>query len=82
MGKRHLDIALDQVQGEFDSIDIHWKPFNLNPWLPEKGMSFKDFATAKFGEEGLKRFTSGQVPFFERGKAVVSTHYMLYHSEV
>lgn len=70
VGKRHLDIALKQVKDEFD-VQVHWRPFNLNPWLPEEGMNFKEFAIAKFGEDGLKRFTSGQVPFFERGKAVV-----------
>ncbi|XP_003385406.1 PREDICTED: uncharacterized protein LOC100636949 [Amphimedon queenslandica] len=69
VGKRHLDIALEQVKDEFN-VHVRWRPFNLNPWLPEEGMNFKEFAITKFGEDGLKRFTSGQVPFFEKGKAV------------
>ena len=70
VGKRHLDIALDQVKKEYQ-VHIHWHPFVLNPWVPDHGMSFEEYATTKFGEDGLTRFISGQVPFFEKGKAVV-----------
>ena len=71
VGKRRLDIAIDRVKKDY-KINIKWLPFILNPWLPEEGMNFKEFAMAKFGEGGLKKFLSGQVPFYEQGKELVS----------
>ena len=79
VGKRHLDIALDQVKKEYQ-IHIRWYPFILNPWVPDHGMSFEEYAMTKFGEDGLTRFVSGQVPFFEKGKAVVRNIYVLVNN--
>ena len=52
-------------------FEIRWLPFALNPYLPEEGMPFRDYATMKFGEGAVERFTSGKVAFVETGKAVV-----------
>lgn len=70
MGKRHLDLAIKRVKDQYD-FDIHWHPFALNPYVPEEGMLFKDYATMKFGEGAVERFTSGKAPFVKTGNAVV-----------
>lgn len=72
VGKRHLDMAIEQLNKEDNYIiNIRWKPFQLNPWLPEEGMRFREYAIKKFGEGGFRRFINGEVPFFEQGRKVV-----------
>lgn len=66
IGKRHLEIALEQWQGE--PVDVHYRAFMLNPAIPAEGHEFRSYMQAKGG---------GQVPleqFFaaprDRGAAV------------
>lgn len=73
VGKRHLDIAMDKLSHENYVFQIKWKPFELNSWLPEDGLTFKEYATMKFGAGSMERFTEEKVPFFERGKQLVHT---------
>jgi predicted DsbA family dithiol-disulfide isomerase len=47
IGKRRLEKALAQVP-EFD-IELTWRPFFLNPWVPAEGMPRKAYLEAKFG---------------------------------
>ena len=48
IGKRRLDkaIAVLDVQHE---VQVHWHPFQLNPKMPNEGISRKEYRTRKFG---------------------------------
>jgi predicted DsbA family dithiol-disulfide isomerase len=49
IGKRRLERALAaEAPG---SIEIGWRPFQLNPEMPVEGMSRRDYLRAKFGED-------------------------------
>lgn len=50
MGKRRLERALASL-GLADTTTIHWLPFELNPDMPEAGMTRADYRAAKFGRE-------------------------------
>ena len=46
IGKRHLDAALEAVQGP---SDVSWHPFQLNPKMPSEGMPFDVYIKDRFG---------------------------------
>jgi predicted DsbA family dithiol-disulfide isomerase len=46
IGKRRLDQAMQAVQGP---SDISWFPYQLNPDMPEEGMSLHDYLSLRFG---------------------------------
>lgn len=46
IGKRRLDQAMQAVQGP---SDISWYPYQLNPDMPEDGMSLHDYLSMRFG---------------------------------
>ena len=46
IGKRRLDQAMQAVQGP---SDVSWYPFQLNPDMPETGMSLEDYLSMRFG---------------------------------
>ncbi len=48
VGKRRLERALDNVSGSLQA-QITWKPFQLNPTMPEDGMDRRAYLEAKFG---------------------------------
>lgn len=53
IGKRRLERALAQrpdVQPE-----IHWRTFQLNPWMPSAGVSRGEYLRAKFGADDAER---------------------------
>lgn len=75
-----MDIATDKLRHEEYKFVIRWKPFQLDSWLPEEGLNFKDYAVQKFGVAGMNRFLQGEVPFFERGKEVVMKQNMLHNT--
>lgn len=47
IGKRRLEKTLTQVP-QFN-IELTWRPFFLNPWVPAEGMPRKAYLEAKFG---------------------------------
>ena len=47
IGKRRLEKALEMVP-EAD-VDIHWRPFQLDPTLPVEGKDRKQYLSEKFG---------------------------------
>lgn len=47
IGKRRLEAAL--AQRPTLSADITWRPFQLNPDMPQEGMARGDYLAAKFG---------------------------------
>ena len=55
IGKRRLEKALAEVAPGTD-IRIAWRPFQLNPDMPEGGVDRKEYLEAKFGgETGAKK---------------------------
>ena len=47
IGKRRLERALE-LRPEV-AVEIRWRPFFLNPWVPREGMSRDDYLETKFG---------------------------------
>jgi predicted DsbA family dithiol-disulfide isomerase len=47
LGKRRLDDALLAVHGP---SNVSWYPFQLNPMMPESGMSFEEYLAARFAD--------------------------------
>lgn len=48
IGKRRLDAAIGLI-GDAAAFDIRWRPFELNPDMPRKGLDRKDYRSRKFG---------------------------------
>ncbi|HKT19922.1 MAG TPA: DsbA family oxidoreductase [Stellaceae bacterium] len=53
IGKRRLEKALT-LRPEIEA-DITWRPFQLNPDMPEEGMARADYIAAKFGDGAHSR---------------------------
>jgi predicted DsbA family dithiol-disulfide isomerase len=47
IGKRLLEIAI--AQKPQIEVEVHFRPYFLNPWVPREGMSRDDYLIAKFG---------------------------------
>jgi predicted DsbA family dithiol-disulfide isomerase len=52
IGKRRLEKAL-AVKPEIP-VDLHWRPYFLNDWIPREGISREQYLTTKFG--GVDRY--------------------------
>ena len=46
LGKRRLDQAMEAVQGP---SDVNWFPYQLNPDMPEDGLSLDKYLSTRFG---------------------------------
>jgi predicted DsbA family dithiol-disulfide isomerase len=67
IGKAHLDAALEELRGEGLVFQIRWRPFQLNPDMPEEGVERATYRAAKFGSEERARQLDAQVA--EAGRA-------------
>jgi predicted DsbA family dithiol-disulfide isomerase len=47
IGKRRIENALALVPDV--PVEVHWRPFFLNPWVPRDGISRDEYLTTKFG---------------------------------
>lgn len=47
IGKRRLELALERAPAE---VEVVWRPFQLNPGLPEAGMEREEYLRRKFGD--------------------------------
>jgi predicted DsbA family dithiol-disulfide isomerase len=47
IGKRRLELAVDLVPDI--AIDINWRPYFLNPWIPREGIDRQTYLETKFG---------------------------------
>lgn len=54
IGKARLNQALEQ-EGDHP-FDIDWRPFQLNPTMPEEGMDRREYLEWKFGKENAVKF--------------------------
>ncbi len=61
IGKAHLATALDQLRGEGLEFRIRWRPFQLNPDMPEEGVARDEYRARKFGSIERSRQLDAQV---------------------
>jgi predicted DsbA family dithiol-disulfide isomerase len=47
IGKRRLENALELVPGI--AVEINWRPYFLNPWIPREGIDRQTYLETKFG---------------------------------
>lgn len=64
IGRRHLEIALEQRPGL--NATIRWRPFLLHPFLGRQGMAKDELMTMKFGRASGRMFRRVE----EAGRAV------------
>jgi predicted DsbA family dithiol-disulfide isomerase len=59
IGKRRLEGALAQWAEAHPGTPaprVQWRPFQLNPTLPETGMSRREYVQRKFGDQGAANY--------------------------
>jgi predicted DsbA family dithiol-disulfide isomerase len=54
IGKHRLERALALAKDV--AVEVNWRPFFLNPWVPREGMSREDYLVTKFGS--VEAYTS------------------------
>jgi predicted DsbA family dithiol-disulfide isomerase len=59
IGKHRIESALALVKDV--PVEVHWRPFFLNPWVPREGISREEYLTAKFGSVDAYRGIAGRV---------------------
>src|ERR1700723_1390396 len=59
IGKRRIENALALVKDV--PVEVHWRPFFLNPWVPREGISREDYLTTKFGSVEAYKGIAGRV---------------------
>src|ERR1700678_2095507 len=59
IGKRRIENALALAPDV--PVDIHWRPFFLNSWVPREGIGREEYLTAKFGSVEAYKGIAGRV---------------------
>jgi predicted DsbA family dithiol-disulfide isomerase len=59
IGKRRIEDALALVPDV--PVEVHWRPFFLNPWVPREGISREEYLTTKFGSVEAYKAIAGRV---------------------
>jgi predicted DsbA family dithiol-disulfide isomerase len=59
IGKHRIESALALVPDV--PVEVHWRPFFLNPWVPPEGISRDEYLTAKFGSVDAYKGIAGRV---------------------
>jgi predicted DsbA family dithiol-disulfide isomerase len=59
IGKKRIENALALVPDV--PVDLHWRPFFLNSWVPREGISRDEYLTAKFGSVEAYKGIAGRV---------------------
>src|SRR5712672_2389529 len=59
IGKRRIENALALVPDV--PVQVNWRPFFLNSWVPREGISGEEYLTAKFGSVDAYRGSAGRV---------------------
>jgi predicted DsbA family dithiol-disulfide isomerase len=67
IGKAHLDAALAGLREDGLEFHIRWRPFQLNPDMPEAGVPRAEYRAAKFGSIERSRELDANVA--ETGRA-------------
>lgn len=61
IGKAHLSAALEELRAEGQEFRIRWRPFQLNPDMPEGGVPREEYRIGKFGSLERSRQLDAQV---------------------
>jgi predicted DsbA family dithiol-disulfide isomerase len=59
IGKRRLEEALALVPDV--PVEVHFRPYFLNPWVPREGISREEYLTTKFGSVEAYKGIAGRV---------------------
>ena len=59
IGKHRIEKAL-QLAADVP-VEVHWRPFFLNPWVPREGISREEYLTTKFGSVDAYKGIAGRV---------------------
>ena len=59
IGKKRIEDALALANDV--PVDVHWRPFFLNPWVPREGISRDEYLTTKFGSVEAYKGIAGRV---------------------
>jgi predicted DsbA family dithiol-disulfide isomerase len=59
IGKKRIEDALAQVTDV--PVEVSWRPFFLNSWVPRDGISRDEYLTAKFGSPEAYKGIAGRV---------------------
>ncbi len=59
IGKRRIENALALVPDV--PVEVNWRPFFLNPWVPREGISRDEYLTTKFGSPEAYKGIAGRV---------------------
>src|ERR1700721_3396197 len=59
IGKRRIENALALVPDV--PVEVRWRPFFLNPWVPREGISRDEYLTTKFGSVEAYKGMAGRV---------------------
>src|SRR5664279_1872840 len=59
IGKRRIESALALAPDV--PVEIHWRPFFLNSWVPREGIGRDEYLTAKFGSVEAYKGIAGRV---------------------
>jgi predicted DsbA family dithiol-disulfide isomerase len=70
LGKRRLDAALAQLDDL--EVEVTYRPFELDPDVPEGGVDYAEYMKAKFGD--LSRIKSAQAHLTEAGREAGITY--------
>jgi len=73
IGKRRIEQAL-QLASDVP-VDVHWRPFFLNPWVPREGISREEYLTTKFGSvDAYKGLPGASLPLpMKKASAIART---------
>jgi len=74
IGKAHLDAALAELREEGLAFEVRWRPFQLNPDMPEEGVERAAYRARKFGSEERGRQLDAQVAEAGRAAGVAFRH--------
>jgi predicted DsbA family dithiol-disulfide isomerase len=59
IGKKRIEDALALASDV--PVEVHWRPFFLNSWVPREGISRDEYLTAKFGSPEAYKGIAGRV---------------------
>src|ERR1700684_1656103 len=69
IGKRRIENALALAPDV--PVEVQWRPFFLNPWVPREGISRDEYLTAKFGSVEAYKGIAGRVVAGRGGEGLV-----------
>ena len=68
IGKRRIEAALALAPDV--PVEVNWRPFFLNPWIPREGISRDEYLTTKFGSVEAYKSIAGRVVTAAEGEGL------------